>query len=110
MQTLINLTLDNLKVRSAMEVLGLLEKKIEGLVLLTKKLQEEKDHLALENKELRDLNESLREQMVSLEDSLLKSSEGLSEEKKLTKMVVDGLIKSIDSLIENESNHGEKEV
>ena len=51
-------------------------------------------------------NEQLRKQVEKLEDTLLvrhQSIEGLNQERELTKMAVDDLIKSIDILVEHES-------
>ena len=74
-----------------MEVLSLLEKKITDLLDLIKKLKDE-------NKALTEQNYSLLEKIDVLESAILKDKEELEQEKELTKLVVDGLINSIDSL------------
>jgi len=95
-----------------MDALGILEKKIKTLLEFidklkdensvlkdeTKKLAEEKNRLSLE---LEGLNSNLE----TVEGAVAQSSknlEELSQEKALTKMVVEDLIKSIDSLVEQE--------
>lgn len=85
-----------------MEALGILEKKLADLVELAKKFKDQNSKLEENNKFLQEENAQLKDQILSFEEALLKNSENLSEEKELTKMVVDGLIKSIDTLIENE--------
>ncbi len=92
-----------------MEMLGLLEKKLAELVEHAKRLKEQNDELrkqfeqlAQENARLIQDNALLQGRIEVLELSLLKDKEELSQEKELTKMVVDGLIKSIDSLVEQE--------
>lgn len=79
-----------------MEMLGILEKKIEGLVSLIKELREENRRLLIDNA-------SLREKVSQLEGSLLKESERLREENTTVKKVIDDLISDIDLLIEAES-------
>lgn len=79
-----------------MEMLGVLEKKIEKLVILVKSLQEENKRFATDNL-------ALRQKIAQLEGSLLKESEKLREESTSIKKVVDDLIADIDSLIEAES-------
>lgn len=76
----------------------LLEEKIGKLVSCIQKIQLEKTALESENKEL-------KKNMAALESVILKetkSIEALHEEKEMTKMVVDSLIKSIDSLVGSE--------
>ena len=84
-----------------MEILSALEKKIEGLVELIRALREENSKISKENQEL-------QIKMSQLEEALLKESGRieleLSEERSTTRRVVDDLIKSIDSLIENGDN------
>lgn len=81
-----------------MEVLSALEKKVESLILLIKRLKEE-------NLRLGNDNQGLREQVRQLEGSLLKEAKQvekeLTEERKVTQRAVDDLIKSIDELIES---------
>lgn len=92
-----------------MEALGLLENKIKNLVELATKLQGESAQLKTENSRLIDENcklsglvDSLQGQLESFRGSIAENSKNLdemSQEKALTKMVVDDLIKSIDSLV-----------
>lgn len=74
-----------------MEVLSLLEKKISDLLEVTKNLKEKNAALTEENKQL-------QIKVDELETVILKDKEEIDQEKELTKLVVDGLIKSIDSL------------
>jgi len=113
-----------------MEYLGILEKKIGQLLESAKQdaqqlseLKKESEQLKVENSELlqqlasddgsvkeevvtlRKENEDLRKQIEKLEDSLLarhESIEALSQEKELTRMAVDDLIKDIDSIVGSE--------
>ena len=81
-----------------MEMLSALEKKVENLITLIKRLKDEGSQLSKENQEL-------REQVRQLEGSLLKEAKQveleLTEERETTKQAVDNLIKSIDDLIES---------
>lgn len=77
--------------------LALLEEKVVSLVGLVKSLK-------VENAELKEKNQSLHEQLKTLEGSLVsetKDLEELSQEKIMTKMAVDDLLKSIDQLIDH---------
>lgn len=85
-----------------MEVLGVLEKKLADLVELAKRLKDKSEQLQEKNTALAQENVQLHERIETLETSLLNDKEELYQEKELTKLVVDGLIKSIDSLVENE--------
>ncbi len=79
-----------------MEALTLLEAKISALVELAKKLKAENGKLQMENN-------GLALKLEALENSLLKesqNSENLNQEKLITKMVVDDIIKNIDLLVE----------
>lgn len=76
--------------------LSLLEEKVVHLIDMIKILKDE--NAALKNK-----NKDLNNQLKSLEGSLVaetKDLEELSQEKMMTKMVVDNLLHSIDALIE----------
>ena len=76
--------------------LNLLEEKVLHLIELLKKQKEEIFSLKQKNKEL-------HTQLRALEGSLVaetKDFEELSQEKMVTKMVVDNLLHSIDALIE----------
>lgn len=79
-----------------MEVLSLLEKKITDLLNVVK---ERNCSIA----ELTEENKSLREKIDLLETAILKDRDELDQEKELTKLVVDGLIKNIDSIVESEN-------
>lgn len=76
--------------------LALLEEKVVLLVNTVKSLK-------LENAELKEQNRLFQEQLKALEGSLVsetKDLEELSQEKIMTKMAVDDLLKSIDELID----------
>lgn len=78
---------------------------MESMIVLEEKLQQLVgfiSDLKAQNALLKNENSILVEQMKSLEASMLKenkSIEMLQEEKEMTKLVVDSLIKSIDSLV-----------
>ncbi len=80
---------------SIVKVLKMLEEKIASLVDLVKELKTEKVRLIEENAQWQAKIKSL-EKSVTTDNQRL---EELSQEKALTKMVVDDLIKSIDSLV-----------
>ena len=76
--------------------LSLLEEKVVRLVGLVKSLKDK-------NVELTKEKELLADQLIALESSLVsetKDLEELSQEKVMTKMVVEDLISNIDALIE----------
>ncbi len=76
--------------------LNLLEEKVVQLIDMIKFLKDENASLKLKNKDLSG-------QLKALEGSLVsetKDLEELSQEKMMTKMVVDNLLHSIDALIE----------
>lgn len=79
-----------------MEVLSLLEKKITDLLNVVKERNSTITELTEENK-------SLKEKIDLLETAILKDRDELDQEKELTKLVVDGLIKNIDSIVESEN-------
>jgi len=79
-----------------MEMLGILEKKIESLITLVKELRGQNERLAVDNN-------AFREKVTHLEGSLMKESEKLREENQMARKTVDDLIADIDSLIEAES-------
>lgn len=76
-----------------MEMLGVLEKKIENILGLVKELREV-------NTRLESDNSALRYKVSQLESSLLNESEKLHEEYASARKTVDDLIADIDSLIE----------
>lgn len=81
-----------------MDALEMLEKKVLSLLELIKNLKSENANLVEENKQLKG-------KIEELETLVLRDKDDLDQEKELTKMVVDGLIKNIDSLISNEKQH-----
>lgn len=102
-----------------MAVLSVLEQKIAALIVLVaeykkknKQLQAAKDkidatynELKIENARLAEENAQLLAKLSTLENSLLKDTqqlEELKEEEKITKSMVDSLIKSIDALVEKQ--------
>lgn len=81
-----------------MDAFKVLEEKIALLV-------ERITSLKKENATLADKNKQLKSQVKLLEESLLADTQKidkLGQEQEVTKMVVDDLIKSIDSLIEKQ--------
>ena len=86
-----------------MDILKKLQGKISLLVEVAKKLKADKEQVLLENEMLMEENGELKIQLANLENSLLKETKNiddLSQERAMTKMVVDDLIKSIDLLVE----------
>lgn len=76
--------------------LTLLEEKVIRLVDMVKNLK-------LSKQTLEEENQMLKHQLMKTESSLVaetKDLEELSQEKMMTKMIVDDLIKSIDSLVD----------
>ena len=76
--------------------LTLLEEKVIRLVDMIKNLKSA-------NQSLQEENQMLKHQLMKVETSLVaetKDLEELSQEKMMTKMIVDDLIKSIDSLVD----------
>ena len=76
--------------------LTLLEEKVIRLVDMVKALK-------LSNQSLQEENQMLKHQLMKSESSLVAETrdlEELSQEKMMTKMIVDDLIKSIDSLVD----------
>ena len=84
-----------------MDLLNILEEKIALLVHRIKELESEKAQLIEEKEQLAAKLEAMENSMLSD----IKRIEELDQEKALTKMVVDDLIKNIDSLVEGEANH-----
>jgi hypothetical protein len=76
-----------------MEALTVLENKISELIELVNKLK-------MENAALASDKEKLCEQVAFQEGSSQKDREIVDQEKELTKMAVDGLIKNINMLVE----------
>jgi len=76
--------------------LNLLEEKVIRLVDMVKALK-------LSNQSFQEENQVLKHQLMKIESSLVaetKDLEELSQEKMMTKMIVDDLIRSIDSLVD----------
>ncbi len=82
-----------------MNILKQLEEKLTCLAELVRELKTENAKLAEENAQL--AAELLLVQNALLDDS--RRIDELKQEKELTRLVVDDLIKSIDSLVENQS-------
>ncbi|MCL4360972.1 hypothetical protein M1446_01280 [Candidatus Dependentiae bacterium] len=79
-------------------MLQILESKIHTLLLTVKKLKEDNERLTNENCHL-------VSQIEAMKGNLLKDCHNMDElhkERELTKLVVDDLIRSIDSLVEKE--------
>lgn len=78
-----------------MEMLHLLQERIQQLVQVVKEIK-------AENTKLVKANTQLKETLASMEAAMLKESksiDSLAKEKEMTKTVVDDLIKRIDSLL-----------
>ncbi len=81
-----------------MELLKTLEEKISALMNLVNSLKAENVQLCKKNSTLRETIEQLQ----VIEKSSLQDKEKFSNEKALTKSVVDDLIKNIDALVDKE--------
>lgn len=103
-----------------MEVVLILEEKIKALIATIKCiknehsnlqskydfLQSENVQLKAENNRLIECNAQLNSQLCTIEESMLKETgqvQELTEERSITRLVLDDLIKSIDSIVENEN-------
>jgi len=103
-----------------MEVVLVLEEKIKTLIAMAKNmkenhgaLQSKYDSLKDENAELKAENDKLAEgnaqltfQLNTIEKSVLKETghvQELTQERSMTRIALDDLIKSIDSIVENEN-------
>jgi len=103
-----------------MEVLLMLEEKIKSFVVKVKQIKEEYndlqskyDSLKIETEELKAENAKLAEgnaqltfQLNTIESSMLKETghvQELTQERSMTRLVLDDLIKSIDLIVENEN-------
>ena len=75
-----------------MEVLTLLEQKVLLLVSKVSELNRQNELLKTENMDLKEKNDAL-------EDALLLNTEEKGQEEELTRMVVDGLIQNVDSVL-----------
>jgi len=81
-----------------MDALKVLDDKIAGLIQKIKNLEAKNSRLIAENSQLTARLETMENSMLT--DS--KRIEELDQEKALTRIVVDDLIKNIDSLIEGQ--------
>ena len=90
-----------------MELLKSLEQKISSLVVLASSLKKENEELKKDLSERDSRIQELKAEIEMLGSSLLNENcrlqEQLDEEKELTKIVVDDLIKNIDAIIEGEN-------
>jgi len=103
-----------------MEAVLILEEKIKALIATMKTmkidyqelqskynlLQSENDQLKAEHEKLTEGNAQLTFQLNTIEKSMLKETghvQELTEERSITRLVLDDLIKSIDSIVENEN-------
>jgi len=84
-----------------MNILKVLEGKVAELVKKIKELEAANGKLIAENMQLTAKLETMENSMLSD----IQRIEELDQEKALTKMVVDDLIKSIDSLVEGKNDH-----
>ena len=84
-----------------MDLLNVLEKKVAGLVCRVKELEAENAKLSADNTQLTAKLETMENSMLSD----IRHIEELDQEKALTKMVVDDLIHSIDSMVEGNNDH-----
>lgn len=88
---------------------------MEAFAILEEKITKLLDHIAelkARNEQLAEENMRLKEAAEALENSLLKNNKNiddLNEERNVTKMMVDDLIKNIDSLVSCEKSEIEKE-
>lgn len=86
-----------------MESLNILEKKVVAILELVKAKDEKIMELMSTNEALVQEKQQLSEALELLENSVLKGSQNMEEfnqEREITKMVVDGLINSIDKIVE----------
>lgn len=84
-----------------MDTLKVLDEKIAGLIRRIKDLEAENTKLSADNAQLTAKLETMENSMLSD----IKRIEELDQEKALTRMVVDDLIKSIDSLVEGKEEN-----
>ena len=84
-----------------MDAMKVLEEKIATLIRKIKELEAEKEKLSADNTQLAAKLETMENSMLSD----IKRIEELDQEKALTRMVVDDLIKNIDSLVEGKEDH-----
>jgi hypothetical protein len=85
-----------------MEAMQVLEQKISKLITLIKELKTENSELRSQNVLLDKKNQEMAKVIETMELSLLSNKEANREDAEVTKLAVDELIKSIDSLVEPE--------
>jgi hypothetical protein len=85
-----------------METLQVLEQKITQLIALVKELQAQIKTLKSENEILMKSKHDLTDELDDIKTSLITGQEVIEEEKALAKLAVDEIIKSIDSLVNNQ--------
>ena len=86
-----------------MDAFKILEEKVAVLIERLQQAKQEVTRLSDENSRLSGENEQLVIKVKALEDALMVDTERidkLDQEKTITKMVVDDLIKNIDALVE----------
>lgn len=84
-----------------MNTLKVLEEKVTTLISRIKELEAENKILTADNTQLTAKLESMENAMLSD----IQRIDALDQEKALTKMVVDDLISSIDSIVEGNNDH-----
>lgn len=80
-----------------MEMLDILEKRVLDLVALLNRFKQENENLSSENS-------SLRRQLEELQLCAMEGKQEVDQERELTRMMVDGIIKNIDSVVEDGSH------
>ncbi len=75
-----------------MEALTILEQKVLMLVAKISEMNSQIENLKQEKMSLEDKN-------FALEEALLRSNQDVDQDKELTRMVVEGLIKNVDSVL-----------
>jgi regulator of replication initiation timing len=87
------------------EALGILEKKINGLIERIKELKEENALLSEHNSVLLTENMQMKDRLESVESTLMsrhQSEQEFDQERSLTKLMVEDIIKNIDSIVQPE--------
>ena len=90
------------KEERSVEMIAVLEKKIESLIELLRTFKEENIALKNQNVQLESKAKQLEEQIIRLEHSLLHENNQFEQKLTVTEKAVSELLKSIDELIENE--------
>lgn len=79
-----------------MEALDILERRVADLVALVGRLKQENENYARENA-------ALRAQLEELQLCVMEGKQENTQERELTRMMVDSIIKNIDSVVDGES-------